>query len=190
MRRSIVFLLILATLSWAQNHAPEVTNVTFSQRNYSSYKVDIYYDLYDVDSDAMTVTMQASNDAGQTWNVSRSQISGDVGDNITSGTGKHIVWDFGAEHPDTYWDQVQVKITADDGYSPPVSNDMVYVQGGTFTMGDTWGDGDSDERSTHNVMVNSFYMGKYEVTQAQYQEIMGNNPSSFKGDNRPVESVS
>ncbi|MHB2148652.1 SUMF1/EgtB/PvdO family nonheme iron enzyme [Calditrichota bacterium LG25] len=71
---------------------------------------------------------------------------------------------------------------------PPVV-EMVYVPGGTFTMGDTWGDGDSDERPTHSVTVNSFYMGKYEVTQAQYQEIMGNNPSYFQGDNRPVEQV-
>ncbi|MDR0414511.1 MAG: formylglycine-generating enzyme family protein [Prevotellaceae bacterium] len=38
--------------------------------------------------------------------------------------------------------------------------------------------------------VKGFYIGKYEVTQAQYQAIMGANPSYFKGDNRPVEMVS
>ena len=57
-------------------------------------------------------------------------------------------------------------------------------------MGDTWGDGFSDENPVHTVTVNSFYIGKYEVTQAQYQEIMGSNPSYYKGNNRPVEHVS
>jgi formylglycine-generating enzyme required for sulfatase activity len=42
----------------------------------------------------------------------------------------------------------------------------------------------------HQVTVGSFYMGKYEVTQKEYQEVMGTNPSNFKGDNLPVEYVS
>ncbi len=49
--------------------------------------------------------------------------------------------------------------------------EMVLVSGGTFTMGDTWGDGDSDELPTHSVTVNSFYMGTYEITNAQVVEI-------------------
>jgi formylglycine-generating enzyme required for sulfatase activity len=40
------------------------------------------------------------------------------------------------------------------------------------------------------VTVRSFYIGKYEVTQREYQEVMGTNPSNFKGDNLPVENVS
>jgi len=48
---------------------------------------------------------------------------------------------------------------------------------------------DSDEVQ-HQVTVSSFYMGKYEVTQKEYQEVMGANPSNFKGDNLPVEMVS
>ncbi len=75
----------------------------------------------------------------------------------------------------------------------PFANDMVYVQGGTFTMGATSEQGseyDSDERPTHQVTVSSFYISKYEVTQKQWVEIMGSNPSYFKGDNLPVERVS
>lgn len=56
--------------------------------------------------------------------------------------------------------------------------DMVYVPGGTFKMGDD--DGNSDEKPAHNVTLNSFYMGKYEVTQGQWEHIMGNNPSYQK----------
>jgi formylglycine-generating enzyme required for sulfatase activity len=71
--------------------------------------------------------------------------------------------------------------------------EMVFVQGGTFTMGCTseqGGDCEDDEKPTHQVTLNSYYIGKYEVTQKQWQEVMGTNPSYFKGDNLPVENVS
>lgn len=69
--------------------------------------------------------------------------------------------------------------------------DMVYVSGGTFQMGDTIGEGDADEQPVHPVHVGSFWMGKYEVTQAQWESVMGNNPSKFKGcSDCPVENVS
>ncbi len=74
-----------------------------------------------------------------------------------------------------------------------INIEMVYVEGGTFTMGCTseqGGDCYNDEKSTHQVTISSFYIGKYEVTQAQWKEIMGSNPGSFKGDNLPVENVS
>jgi formylglycine-generating enzyme required for sulfatase activity len=50
-------------------------------------------------------------------------------------------------------------------------------------------DRDNDE-TQHRVTVSGFYMGRYEVTQKEYQEVMGTNPSNFKGDNLPVERVS
>ena len=65
---------------------------------------------------------------------------------------------------------------------------FVWVEGGTFWMGSD--NGDSDERPIHSVTVSDFSISKYEVTQREWQEIMGNNPSSFKGNNLPVESVS
>ena len=73
-----------------------------------------------------------------------------------------------------------------------VSMDFVAIPGGTFTMGSPPNEKGryDDEGPQHEVTVQPFYMGKYEVTQAQYQAIMGENPSSFKGDNRPVERVS
>ena len=51
-------------------------------------------------------------------------------------------------------------------------------------------DGMDDEKPMHTVTVKSFSIGKYEVTQKEYQEAMGTNPSDFKGDNLPVECVS
>jgi formylglycine-generating enzyme required for sulfatase activity len=66
--------------------------------------------------------------------------------------------------------------------------EMVFVQGGTFTMG--CNNCESYEKPTHQVILSSFNIGKYEVTQAQWKAIMGENPSYFKGDKLPVETVS
>ncbi len=71
---------------------------------------------------------------------------------------------------------------------PPDTEGFIYVEGGSFQMGST--EGDDDEEPVHTVRVDSFYMGKYEVTQAEWEEVMGSNPSYFKGTNTPVESVS
>jgi len=70
--------------------------------------------------------------------------------------------------------------------------EMVAVQGGTFTMGCTPEQGDEcnkDERPAHQVTVSDYYIGKYEVTQAQWQAVMRKNRSKHKGYNLPVEHV-
>ena len=89
----------------------------------------------------------------------------------------------------------KVNMTLEKGTQPPQSpylggstEGMIFVQGGTFQMGSN--DGESDEKPIHSVTVSDFYIGKYEVTQKEWQDIMGNNPSNWKGDNLPVEKVS
>lgn len=72
-------------------------------------------------------------------------------------------------------------------------NNMVYVEGGTFTMGATseqGSDAASDEKPAHQVTLSSFSIGKYEVTQEEWEAVMGSNPSYFKGALLPVEKVS
>ena len=70
--------------------------------------------------------------------------------------------------------------------------EMVYIPGGTFTMGspDSEKERSSNEGPQHRVTLAPFYMGKYPVTQAQWQAVMGSNPAHFKGERRPVEEVS
>jgi formylglycine-generating enzyme required for sulfatase activity len=67
-----------------------------------------------------------------------------------------------------------------------VSLDLVYIPGGTFLMGS---DQKSTEQPVHQVTVRSFWMGKTPVTQEQWVEVMGDNPSYFKGSAKPVEQV-
>ncbi len=70
---------------------------------------------------------------------------------------------------------------------------MVFVEGGTFQMGATseqGSDAQDDEKPVHSVTLSDYYIGKYEVTQAQWEAVMGSNPSHFEGDNLPVKKVS
>ena len=92
---------------------------------------------------------------------------------------------------------VQTPVTNSDNITIPVKDgisiDMVRVEAGTFTMGATpeMENPSEDEKPPHQVtLTNNYYIGKYEVTQALWQAVMGNNPSRFKGDNLPVECVS
>ena len=66
--------------------------------------------------------------------------------------------------------------------------DMQPIRGGSFEMGSE--KDESAEKPLHTVAINSFYMGKTEVTQALWQSVMGENPSIFKGAELPVENVS
>jgi formylglycine-generating enzyme required for sulfatase activity len=70
--------------------------------------------------------------------------------------------------------------------------EMVYIPGGTFMMGSpaTEEGRDSCESPQHQVTVPAFYAGKYPITQAQWQEVMGNNPCLLKREKLPVVGVS
>ena len=70
---------------------------------------------------------------------------------------------------------------------------MVKVEGSTFTMGATPEQGNDAyeyERPAHQVTLSDYYIGRYEVTQKEWQAVMGDNPSKFYGDNLPVDYVS
>ncbi len=72
--------------------------------------------------------------------------------------------------------------------------ELVYVEAGKFSMGCTQEQGttcDKSEQPVHEAFVNAFYIGKYEVTQAQWKAIMGNAPSKFSNcEQCPVEHIS
>ena len=65
---------------------------------------------------------------------------------------------------------------------------MMPVEGGTFKMGNEYGE--DDEMPVHEVKLNSFSIGQTEVTQELWEAVMGNNPSRYKGAKLPVENVS
>ena len=76
-------------------------------------------------------------------------------------------------------------------FEPVIPGTMVTVPGGTFTMGDSYDEGAVEERPLHSVSLDSFRIGKYEVTQSEWAEFM--DPAVYdigSGDNYPVYSVS
>ena len=75
---------------------------------------------------------------------------------------------------------------------PDLSMEMLWVKPGTFEMGSPSSEknrGDDETRHTVTLM-SGFHLGKHEVTQSQWEKVMGSNPSGFKGGDRPVEQVS
>lgn len=73
-----------------------------------------------------------------------------------------------------------------------ITMEMVYITEGTFIMGSPEKEQgrSEDESPQHEVKVSSFFMSKYLITQAQYLAVMNDNPSTFQGENKPVEKVS
>lgn len=69
-----------------------------------------------------------------------------------------------------------------------VSFKMIYVEGGTFRMGKSTNG--NHVTPVHDVTLDSFFIAETQVTQALWQALMENNPSFYKGEQRPVESVS
>lgn len=72
-----------------------------------------------------------------------------------------------------------------------IPNNFVLIKGGSFQMGspdsEAWRSADETQ---HLVTVSDFYMSKYELTQKEYEEITGSNPSNFSGEDLPVENIS
>jgi formylglycine-generating enzyme required for sulfatase activity len=76
---------------------------------------------------------------------------------------------------------------------PFTGMEFVWVPGGCFQMGcGSWADDcDDDEKPVHEVCLDGFWLGKYEVTQGQWKKVTGSNPAHFKkGNDWPVEQVS
>ena len=86
-----------------------------------------------------------------------------------------------------------VTVSTLDFSEPQYGIEMTYVRGGTFLMGCTPEQEDDCydyEDTVRMTTVGDFYIGRHEITQAQWEAVMGGNPSNFKGENLPVENVS
>jgi VWFA-related protein len=90
--------------------------------------------------------------------------------------------------PDTPSDSCLARVSIGIKYE----DNMVLIPSGTFRMGNTGAySSDADEKPVHQVTISKNYlMSKYEITQSQYEAIMEKNPSFWKGDSLPVETVS
>ncbi|MCR4714664.1 MAG: SUMF1/EgtB/PvdO family nonheme iron enzyme [Treponemataceae bacterium] len=81
----------------------------------------------------------------------------------------------------------QTSGTAVSQSSTSINDGFIFVEGGSFTMGNN--SGNTNEKPAHKVTVNSFYICDHEVTEAEYEAVMWMNPSDYVGDDYPVDSV-
>ncbi len=190
---AIALVLVFTASPALSQTAPVVSNVLGVQR-VGTKLVDITYDLADTDSSALNVTLQISSDAGSTWTVPATSATGQVGEGITPGSGRAIVWNAGTNWNNLLSTTMRYRITADD--APP---GMEMIPAGSFTMGRTNGDTDITDAPPVSVYVSSFYMAKFEVTKALWDEVrtwgLANGYTDLqtgagKAADHPVHSIS
>ena len=102
MKKVLLFIILCFSVLQAQNNVPVVSNVNFAMRQDGSKIVDIAYDVFDPNGKTLYVKVEASSDAGETWNLRIDKMTGDVGFGITSGTNKEIVWNAVKDNPEFY----------------------------------------------------------------------------------------
>ena len=188
-----IYILILLIVCNLVAFGQRVSNARFEQ---VGKQVRICYDL---SSDA-SIEIYLSTDGGKTFEYSPLRsVTGDVGKKVLAGYNRCAMWDVLSDKEKLQGNNITFKIRAVPLSSNQtftvagVSFTMVFVEGGTFTMGATseqGDDADDDEKPTHSVTLSDYYIGETEVTQALWKAVMGSNPSYFKGDNLPVENVS
>ncbi|MBR4946887.1 MAG: hypothetical protein IKZ27_07855, partial [Kiritimatiellae bacterium] len=163
--------LALGLLSGALLAAPpEITNVRASQRT-GTKLVDISYDIADADGDKLRVRVEISDNDGKVYSVPAFTFTGDIGEGITPGTGKQIVWDAGTDWDGEYSDQMRVKLYAIDAQGFPGMEWGNEVPPGGFLLGQDGG-AEGAGPSAHVNIPWSYWMAKYEVTRGQYCDFL------------------
>ncbi len=159
---------LLTALLWtgigSSPAAPVVSNVRVSQRAGTNL-VDVYYNLSGSGQSGASVTVQLSGDSGASYGLPISSLSGHVGSGIANGTNRYLVWNAGTDRPDSFSATMRLRVTASED-----REGFALIPAGAFTMGRTSGDTDSDAPPV-TVTVSAFYMGKYEVTKALWDEV-------------------
>ena len=152
-------LIVCASLVTVAQTIPTVSNVQARQRS-GTKLVDIFYDLHTPDQKPAYVWILVSDDGGLTWNVPAYTLTGACGPGVRPGSNLHIIWNAGRDWDGRYTEKCRVKVVASTGGL----SGMALIPAGPFVMGDTLGDGSSDEKPLRTVWVSAFWMDRTEVT--------------------------
>ena len=156
--------------------APVLSNVRVAQRNGTNL-VDVYYDLSGGGEEGATISVELSDNGGASYGLPISSLNGNVGGGVANGNNRHLVWDAGADRPDSFSTTMRLRLTAVD--SPLVNEEFVFIPSGSFEMGDAFRDAQcgndtvfaTDERPVHTVYVSAFYMAKHETTSELWDNV-------------------
>jgi hypothetical protein len=195
--RLIFVFLCFGFLSEEVLAAPTVSNVTFAQRADGSKIVDIFYDLADTVAGATSsIGLAVSSDNGATYAVPVKSVTGAVGDGVTPGTGKKIVWDAGTDWPGQSSSQLRMQVRAWD-LKHEGSYAFVRIPSGTYQIGNVIGDMDISAPVTI-VTLGGYYMSVNDTTKAQWDTVYAwatahgyafTNAGAGKASNHPVHTV-
>jgi formylglycine-generating enzyme required for sulfatase activity len=168
MKRYSILLLLFATVAAAQNTPPEVTYV-WAQQRANTNLVDVNYSVFDLDNDALSVSLILLTGGGAVIRQCTS-VTGDVGADIQPGTNKHVTWDAGADFSGQYGSDYTLRVVADDGFAPA---GFVAIPPGTFMMGSPTTESGRDTNETqHQVtLTHGIYVQTTEVTNQQYRDM-------------------
>jgi len=159
--------------------------------------VNIYYDLLDLQHDKnYTIFLSISVDGGKSYNILSQGLTGDIGEKIAPGEGKHIIWNTGVVFDSLFCTDLRFRLAVMNtdsitlqsktglfyidrnsrGYEE-YKNDkdgsiLIKIPAGEFRMGTPAGEGEIDEHPQHKVYLNEYYIGKYEVTNEQFEQFI------------------
>jgi len=195
MKKRIGIIVVLALAAGIAQATVTVSELWIAQRP-GTKLLDLSYDVSSTETNEVTVSLAVSNGVST---VNAPSVTGDIGSGVTTGFGKSMVWDMGAD-----WNEqlatLSCTVVADDTPIPPAPSGMVLIPAGTFQMGSSsFREGGYFEMPVHSVYVSAFYMGQTEVTKAQWSEVYTwatahgySFPSDHelgrgKGENHPVQ---
>ena len=143
---------------------PVVTNLVATQRTGTKF-FDISYDLTST-TPTVKMSLEISSDGGATYTVPVTSATGAIGEVVTAGNGKSIIWNSGVDWDAKFSSQMRFRLIADN----QIIDGLSLIPAGSFMMGRTSGDTDSDAPPV-TVTVSQFHMGQYEVTKALWDEV-------------------
>lgn len=183
--RKQTFYLILLFLFSFDVCAQMINNVRFEPEGKT---INVSYDMAETKpGQSFFISLYVTQDGGATWKGPLKGVTGNVGANQTGGLGKAAAWDVSADFPKLEGNIIiEVRAILIGGES--VEMEMILVKGGTFKRDvELFG----NDEGFYGITLTDFVIGKYEVTQKQWREIMDMDPSyNYNCDNCPVEQVS
>ncbi len=171
MKKYFIISLFFLSFSLLFSTVPEVSRIGISS---DSVNVYINYSLSSANS--CHVSIVASNDGGNSFKIYPRNLSGSIGANVSPGGRKQIVWNYAADNIQA-GDNFQIKIIARDNPLDDENNFLSFtkVEGGFFHNGRA------------DISLSDFFIDKYEMTQSEFEAVMGYNPSQdFIGETKPV----
>ena len=175
---------------------PVVTNIRAAQLA-GTKNVEILYDVSDADGDALTIAVQVSGDAGASYTIPATALSGHIGAGVAPGVNRRIVWNAGADWNGQLVSSAKVRVTASDGTTPAPPPGTVYIPAGVFQMGDSFSEIGPDSLPLHNVTLDAFFVDRFEVTKELWQSVQAWSNShgyditvgSYYAAGHPLQSI-